>query len=71
MWRAEGDQTWYNEIRSHSNLDGKAPKGIMLNKQASSKSKFVFGWARVLSGITFLINLEQLCLDSNIESVRT
>jgi transposase InsO family protein len=46
-------QTWYNDIRPHSNLNGATPKEILLNKRSVGKEKFVSAWAGILTGYYF------------------
>lgn len=46
-------QTWYNDIRPHSNLGGRTPKELMLNKATVGKAKFVRAWDGILSGFYF------------------
>lgn len=41
-------QTWYNHVKLHSNLDGRTPEEVMLNKTPKGEPIFVSAWASVL-----------------------
>jgi len=43
-------QTWYNHVRTHSNINDLTPAEFFIDREAKGKEKFISNWDGILTG---------------------